>query len=130
MENGDDLSPGYYHNEWCNNGSNGGYKAYQGIFSILMPGHKNEYILFHHRRYQFKDSIDVMYTLIDMNANNGLGKVTEKNKILQYGWLSRTFQAVRHGNGRDWWIVAPERGDSDKYFLFLLSPEGVSGPFV
>lgn len=128
IENGDGLSPGFYHNYWCDE-NNWGYPAYQGILSLPMPGQPGKYILFHHRRYQFKDSIDVMYTLIDMNTNNGLGKVTEKNKILQYGWLSRTFQAVRHGNGRDWWVVVPQE-DADIYNFYLLDPEGIHGPNV
>lgn len=125
-ENGDDLNPGFLHDIWC---ENGGYNSYQGILGLPIPGHSGEYILFHCRRYENNDSIDVLYTLIDMNANGGLGKVTEKNKLLQYGHLSRTFQAVRHGNGRDWWIIIPEEG-KDEYSFYLLDPQGVHGPFV
>ncbi|MBP6827105.1 MAG: PKD domain-containing protein [Saprospiraceae bacterium] len=128
MENGDDLSPGFYHDIYCDQ-ADWGYLSYRGILSLPMPGHAGEYILFHSRRYENNDSIDVLYTLIDMNADSGLGKVPEKNVLLEYGRLSLTFQAVRHGNGRDWWIVIPEEG-KDIYHFYLLDPEGIHGPYV
>ncbi|MBK7938046.1 MAG: PKD domain-containing protein [Lewinellaceae bacterium] len=128
MENGDDLSPGFYHDIYCDQ-ADWGYLSYRGILSLPIPGHTGEYILFHYRRYENNDSIDVLYTLIDMNANGGLGKVTEKNVLLEYGRLSLTFQAVRHGNGRDWWIVIPEEG-KDIYHFYLLDPGGIHGPFT
>jgi len=37
------------------------------------------------------------------------------------------FSVVRHGNGRDWWIVVP-KPKSAQYYIFLLSPQGISGP--
>ena len=126
MENGDDLSPGFFHDTWC---EHTGYLSYRGILSLPVPGHIGEYILFHNRQYENNDSIDVLYTLINMNANGGLGKVTEKNVLLRYGHMSLTFQAVRHGNGRDWWVVIPEE-DADIYHFYLLDPEGIHGPFT
>lgn len=128
IENGDELSPGFYHDLWCDQ-SGWGYLSYQGMLSLPLPGQGSNYILFHNRRYESHDSIDVMYSIIDMEANSGLGKVTVKNEVLQYGWLSRTFQAVRHGNGRDWWVVVPQE-DADIYYFYLVDPDGIHGPFA
>ncbi|MCB9338269.1 MAG: hypothetical protein H6577_09090 [Lewinellaceae bacterium] len=63
-----------------------------------------------------------------MKANNGHGKVLEKNVLLMEGdlmWPS----AVKHGNGRDWWIMGLQESDT-KHYLFLLSKDGISGPSV
>ena len=128
MENGDDLSPGFYHDIYCDE-ADWGYLSYRGILSLPVPGHPGEYVLFHNRQYENNDSIDLLCTLINMNENNGLGKVTEKNVLLRYGRMSLTFQAVRHGNGRDWWVVIPEE-DADIYHFYLLDPEGIHGPFT
>jgi hypothetical protein len=63
--------------------------------------------------------------VIDMNENNGLGKVIQKSDILvkdtlDWGMLT----ATRHANGRDWWLLIPKYG-VNTYFRFLITPEGV-----
>ncbi len=81
----------------------------------------------------FKDIlIDVIteklrYSIIDMTANNGLGKVIKKmitipdtGDTLNIGHLT----AVRHGNGRDWWFLTP-KFESNVYRRFLLSKSGI-----
>jgi hypothetical protein len=42
--------------------------------------------------------------------------------------LTDALTAVRHGNGRDWWVVCNEL-NSDEVFICLLTPEGVQGPW-
>jgi hypothetical protein len=62
-----------------------------------------------------------------MDTPDDLGIVISKDVFLVKGYLSDMLTAVRHGNGRDWWIVQP-LDSSDKYLVFLLSPTGTSGP--
>ncbi len=64
-----------------------------------------------------------------MNGNNGLGQVLQKNQIIlppDKNYIAPV--AVKHGNGRDWWVVT---GEVQKPILytFLLDPDGVHGPF-
>jgi hypothetical protein len=49
------------------------------------------------------------YSIIDMEMDGGNGAVLSSNNILSDGHLE-PFTAVRHGNGRDWWLVFPEYG--------------------
>ena len=43
---------------------------------------------------------------VDMNENNGLGKVNFKDSIICEGNLTNFIvSAVKHANGRDWWIL-------------------------
>ena len=58
-----------------------------------------------------------------MTLQNGLGDVASKNNVLLNGDLGN-FTAVRHGNGRDWWILVPEFSNV-KWHAFLLTPQGI-----
>lgn len=44
---------------------------------------------------------------------------------MMYGHLT----AVKHGNGRDWWVIT-HGGKNDKYYVFLIDPTGISAPSV
>ena len=61
--------------------------------------------------------------------NNQLGKVNEKNTlILSDSVFGGHLTACRHANGRDWWIITP-RLNSNGYITFLLTNQGLEGPF-
>ncbi|MEO6760665.1 MAG: PKD domain-containing protein [Saprospiraceae bacterium] len=65
------------------------------------------------------------YAVVDLAQNNGLGKVITKNKTVLtdrfgYGQLI----AVKHGNGRDWWLPMPvETGN--QIFMTLFNADTV-----
>jgi hypothetical protein len=40
-----------------------------------------------------------------MRLNGGLGAVTQKNVQLQSFQQVDCINAVKHGNGRDWWVI-------------------------
>ncbi len=66
------------------------------------------------------------YSLIDAVQNNGLGKVIVKNKLVHKDrYTSVPIAACRHGNGRDWWILAERGGYSNVFLIFLLDPSGL-----
>ena len=134
--NGDDINPGSLHDIWCNSGGDHAYKTYQGPIALPWPGHEGRYVMFHLGWYQTTSWPPTRYlrdfymTTINMTANNGLGEVLNKNTlILQDSNLVDNVTAVRHGNGRDWWLIEP-RGLTDSFYFFLLTPYGVNGPYV
>jgi len=127
MENGDTINGpanGYwddYHND--------GYKA--SYFGLPAPANDREYYLIHNKFYDSTSQIlqgfyYLMYSKIDMSS--GLGKVTAKNVTLMLDHRLEVAAAVRHGNGRDWWIIQPH-DLKPYYYKFLLTPEGFQGPF-
>ncbi|MFM9950608.1 MAG: T9SS type A sorting domain-containing protein [Saprospiraceae bacterium] len=126
MLNGEEINPGYVHNSYC---GSLGYPYRQGLMALPQPNSDSLYYLFHLRRNDQLYITDFMYSLVDGSGDNGLGEVTEKNTLLFQDTFVDQLQAVRHGNGRDWWVVAPKVG-SNIHYLFLLSPQGVEGPFV
>lgn len=129
MEGGDTINPGQV---W-NNSQEYGYVTTYPMPALPLPGADNIYCLFHSNVQNggsvvFSYTRYLYYSIIDMKANNGLGKVLAKNQVLMEGdimWPA----FVKHGNGRDWWIMGMQRADT-KHYLYLLSPEGLTGPYI
>lgn len=126
MLNGGGLSPG----QWTNEYAEGGMIISQGALILPIPESINLYVVFHGLMDIIPGGIGpsmtkVYYSIVDMQKANGLGAVVEKNipiiqDTLDYGKIT----AVRHGNGRDWWILVPEF-DTNRYYTLLLTPDGV-----
>ncbi|MFM9949419.1 MAG: T9SS type A sorting domain-containing protein [Saprospiraceae bacterium] len=127
MTNGDEINPGNVHNNYCSDGL--GYPYRQGMMTLPFPDSDSLYYLFHIRINAQLYPTDLLYSVVNANGDNGLGEVTEKNTLLFQDTFADQLQAVRHGNGRDWWVVVPKVG-SNIHYLFLLSPQGVEGPFL
>src|SRR5438093_11769444 len=67
------------------------------------------------------------YSKIDMNLNGGYGGVVNKNVIaIQDTLTPGKITACKHANGRDWWVLVP-RVNSNIYYTFLLSTQGITG---
>jgi hypothetical protein len=121
MENGDEINPGEIW--WA---VPNGYPSVTGGFVLPAPAKNNHYFLIHtslENDLLFPYFPLVYYSLIDMNQNNGLGKVIEKNVKIAEGELPSPV-AIKHGNGRDWWLII---GDyiSKSYKTYLVDPNGI-----
>ncbi|MEZ5046442.1 MAG: T9SS type A sorting domain-containing protein [Chitinophagaceae bacterium] len=68
----------------------------------------------------------LLYNVIDMNANGGLGKVTKRMvPLMENASLRKTqMMACRHGNGKDWWLLKNE-GDNADVHTFLFTQDSV-----
>jgi len=127
LENGDGLSPNEL-NE-CDEPPYG-FDGYQNMLILPRPGHSGRYVYIHHTIDRSYTLGSILYSEIDMNANNGKGKVIEKNKTLRdFVALEGAMTSVRHGNGRDWWIVIPQEY-YNIYNIYLLTPDTLMGPFA
>src|SRR5690606_33703767 len=65
------------------------------------------------------------YTIINLNQDDNLGAVTQKNiplikATLCYGKLT----ASKHGHGRAWWLIISAYNES-LYYTYLLTPHGI-----
>jgi hypothetical protein len=76
------------------------------------------------------------YTLINYKANNDSGVVIQKNVQLNTFPAFDGLTAVRHGNGRDWWLVFQRwysplgAGSTNDYYLYMISPSGITPSIV
>ncbi len=64
------------------------------------------------------------YALIDRT----IGCISKVNLLLN-DTLTEKLTAVRHGNGRDWWILI-HKNESKIFYKFLFTPQGITGPFL
>ena len=71
------------------------------------------------------------YSVIDMNQNGGLGAVVQKNIVLNTIPANDGLAAVKHGNGRDWWLFFTSyKTPNNNFKLYLISPSGIANPVI
>jgi hypothetical protein len=73
----------------------------------------------------------VFYSLVQLDLESGLGRIADADRRIQVfdSIRSEAMTAVRHGNGRDWWIIVSDDDMETGYQWVrtrLLSPEGMS----
>jgi Secretion system C-terminal sorting domain len=134
MQDGDSINyaNGYIYKTWCEK-EDLGYSTLNGLMVLPVPDSPKKYIIFHAwygetDPYDLAYPVALLYTMVDMDKNNGLGAVVAKNQVLIQDTIGDMMAAVKHGNGRDWWIVNPST-NSDLVTLMLLTPEGIKGPY-
>jgi hypothetical protein len=122
MLGGGGLNPNSFTDDFKQNGLPIGYA---NLF-LPMPDDSNKYILFHQTLdYTTWDSPNIFYSIVDISLNGGLGQVISKNNIALSGSFGGGITACRHGNGRDWWVIAVSY-DGSLLYEFLLTPLGVN----
>ena len=130
IENGDSF--GNYN--WPASASVGYYgtsrmgRLHSAMVALPRPNYPNQFYLFNsHMNYdtlRLKGQdhyYNLYYSIIDMNANNGYGKVIVKEKLITKGSFNLSIAACKHANGRDWWLVFADRFyDSSKLINKVL----------
>ncbi|HLO90900.1 MAG TPA: PKD domain-containing protein, partial [Lentimicrobium sp.] len=110
-----------------------GSNTWQGPIAFPMPENERFYYLF---SYVYTGSIpnDFIYTLvysvIDMQANNGVGKVCDsvlRNQLDAY--LCTSITAIHHSDKKDVWVLAHQK-NTNKIYAYLITPSGVTGPII
>jgi len=104
----------------------------QGGLFLSWPNHPDSLLLFYASQgnagtdsFVVFASLHLQYALIRPSLNGGMGEVTQRRHIviedtIQYGRL----QAVKHANGRDWWILINEK-NSNRWYRVLFDLDGV-----
>jgi len=100
----------------------------QGALILPMPGNPAVYLLFH---MTIDDQVglyaeQLYLTTIDMSLEGGLGGVVTKNLPILFDSLNTgRLTAVRHANGRDWWLFCHKIG-TNIFYRLLIAPSGVT----
>ena len=125
MENGDSLLFNSWW-VWCMGQLGGANRIVNGSLILPFPNHPNQFIVIYEtvENLPIDRPLGAYYAIVDLNMNNG--KVIEKDiRIFQDTLAPGTIQAVRHGNGNDWWILVPEN-ETDCTYIMKLDDNGVS----
>ena len=125
MQNGDGLNPSIY-TSWYPNGLH----ISQNELILPKPDSPGIYFLIHgtidnSAEYPAPFSAYYLYlSVVDMSLDGGLGGVVSKNHVLLQDTLNvGKLTAVRHANGRDWWVLCHKWG-TNIYFRILVTPDG------
>lgn len=105
----------------------------QGVMLLPRPGYDKQYLLFTADIFGFtypptgtfrSGSSNLTYSVIDMTLNNGKGGVVERKTNMILDTLSGgQITAIRHANGRDWWVLTSQY-NINQYYAFLITPDG------
>jgi len=72
----------------------------------------------------------VNYSIVDLSLNGGLGDITVKNQLLTPPPTTEKLTAIRHCNGKDYWIIT-HPFNSNAFNVYLLTASGInSTPIV
>ncbi len=112
MDNGDSIT---------------GRAWYQELVIIPNPANDSTYYLF---SIGVTSGYGLYYSIIDMRMNGGLGAVTLKNVQLQSFEQVDCINAIKHGNGRDWWLMFRKSDFStstsnNDWYTYLITPNNI-----
>lgn len=133
MPNGANIDSSQFLSSWYNDGM-----PYQQMSLILpSPGNDSLYFLFHETIHShFIDTMgayvvypnSLYYSIINMKSDSGRGDLILREQVVFNDTLtSGKLTAVKHANGRDWWILL-YRYEGDGYIKLLVTPQGIGAP--
>lgn len=100
----------------------------QWFLGLPWPGHPDKQIYFFEKD-TFNSQVSFFaskarFCVVDISQNAGLGAVSLRDSLLIADTLSLgKLTAVRHANGRDWWILI-NKENSNQFYRVLLDPTG------
>ncbi|MCO5289800.1 MAG: T9SS type A sorting domain-containing protein, partial [Bacteroidetes bacterium] len=124
MLGGGGLNPNSFTNDWIQYGLPIPY----GNIILPMPDDTNKYVLFHqtgdYNSISTLASTEIFYSVVDISMSGGFGQVISKNNVALSGSFGWGLSACKHGNGRDWWLIALNDSATISY-KFLLTPDTI-----
>ncbi|NNC85228.1 MAG: T9SS type A sorting domain-containing protein [Bacteroidia bacterium] len=125
MVNGTGINPSVYTSI-----NPDGLNLNQPNLIIPMPGDNHKYYFIHCTRDNINISVTkfIYASIIDISLNGNLGEVISKNQIILSDDLNKAkLSAVKHGNGRDWWVLC-HKMNTNLFYKFLITPSGINNP--
>lgn len=106
---------------------------YHEVVIIDYPSQHNIYYVFSIGVTQSSQQ-GLYYSIVDMSANGGNGAVIQKNVQLQNFKMVDCLTSIKHGNGRDWWVIfrkfVSASSPNNDYYFYLVTPSGISTVFI
>ncbi|MBV6405228.1 MAG: hypothetical protein GFGODING_01995 [Flavobacteriales bacterium] len=121
MLNGTGLNPSDYTSIYPE-----GLHLSQACLILPKPDSSGIYYLLHGTLDNISgpNALYLYLTTIDMSLDGGLGGVLSKNQILIDDALNTgRITAVRHANGRDWWVFC-HKVNTNSFYRLLVTPSG------
>jgi hypothetical protein len=102
---------------------------YREVVIVDKPATSNQYYVFS-IEVTSNNPQGLFYSIVDMSLNGGLGEVIQKNVQLENFKAVDCLSAVKHGNGRDWWVIYRRWNNSpsapnNEWYECLVTPSGI-----
>ncbi len=106
-----------------------GFAWYHELISIPMPGNDSLFYLF---QIGVTTTPGLYFSVVHPNFQNGRGLVSNKNTPISVPDLDLADAscAVKHSNGRDWWLIVHNWNGNNQYYTYLITPLGIQGPYT
>lgn len=104
-----------------------GLSGNQWILMLSDPGDKDAYFIFHPYVEITKGPsylAHLLTTKVIFNDRYPTGKMIFKDQIVRSGIFQWGLTAVRHANGRDWWLIHGEK-NNEAYHVYLIDHKGI-----
>jgi len=97
-----------------------------GALIVSIPGKKNKYYLFTlcPKNADPLASLVLYRHTVDFSQGTG-GLVTEKNILVSEHSLAEKMSAVRHQNGKDWWLIVHGYGNAT-FYPFIITENSIT----
>ena len=117
-----------FHEVWNGVSIPGGTGNIQEALILPHPSINDKYYIFYSEWASpdngYYNIFRFRYSIFDVSKENSEGALVSKDALLVADSLSGSITAVRHGNGRDWWLIAPRRNGVEAN-VFLVDPSGI-----
>ncbi len=110
-----------------------GLAWYNELALLPKPNSQNQYFLF---SIGLEQAINqgLYLTTIDMSLNGGLGGVVQQNVQINNLNYGDCLTAVKHGNGRDWWVIGKLHTVPstfyNRFLVYLVTPDSIYPPSI
>ncbi|RYD85532.1 MAG: hypothetical protein EOP54_31225, partial [Sphingobacteriales bacterium] len=94
----------------------------QSALIVPEPGFGNTYYIF---TVQYQAQGGLTYSEVDMDANNGLGRITAAKNVLLVPITTEQLTGVMHTNGNDVWVTT-HGYPNNTFYSFLVTTQGVT----
>ncbi len=126
MPNGSGFNHGFYSDQYVNTDY---YPLWKAATIVPFPNDSNKFYMFYMNMQWNTDGgyfpEKLYYLIVDKSLNGGLGDVTLKDQIaISNDTLGENVFAVKHGNGKDWWIIV-RKFKSNIFYKILVDSVGV-----
>ncbi|MFM2225968.1 MAG: hypothetical protein RJA07_2170 [Bacteroidota bacterium] len=133
MPNGNNFNHGTHANSYIISGT--GYPIIKCAVIIPFVNDTNKYYMFYENS-EYTDNGSglpdrLQYLIVDKTLDGGLGDVTAKDQVIVQGdsLYGGSVFAIKHGNGKDWWIIA-RKFHSNQFYMVLVDSAGPHTPII
>lgn len=102
----------------------GGFSSTHAATIVPQPGSNSLYYIFNAPELGVYQQYDLVYSIVDMTLNDGLGGVVSPKNIILKESMGEKLTYVKHNNDMDYWIIGHEI-NSNRFCSWLLSNSGI-----